>query len=281
MGRALLIAGVLSLLTSAVRGQSSTSPASINVGNHVLAPNLSGQTVQILVTNSSPGGQFPISGADVNVEVSDGGPANGGTVGPQLTSADLVTGTIFAANNNGQQNITNQSQVYEGAITTSSGTVNANGLLASLTLDTTSISPGIYSLKLANFKNAAVNGDTDLGIDQNFDTINPVVTNGNLVVTYPGDANLDGRVGFDDLVTLARNYGQNNATWSTGDFNHDGNVGFDDLVALSRNYGNSVNANPLPPSIVAALTGAVVPEPTSWSVVALPLLVSLVHRRRH
>lgn len=278
MGRVLLFGAMtLGLLTCAVSGQSSTSSASINVGNHVLAPNLTGQTVQIFVTNNGAGGQFPVSGADVNVEVSDGGPSNGGTLGPQLSSADLVTGTIFAANNNGQQNFINQPQVYEGAITTSGGTVNANGLLATLTLDTTNVPPGTYSLKLANFKDPTV-GDTDLGIDQNFDTITPVVTNGNLVVTYPGDANFDGRVGFDDLVTLARNYGQNNATWSTGDFNHDGKVGFDDLVTLARNYGNSVNVNPPPPSFVAALEGAIVPEPLS--VGAAAIIVAGLWRRR-
>lgn len=269
MGRVLLFSAItVGLLPSAVAGQSSASSASINVGNHVLAPNLSGQTVQILVTNNGPGGQFPISGADVNVEVSDGGPSNGGTLGPQLTAADLITGTIFAANNNGEQNITSQPQIYEGAITTSGGTVNANGLLATLTLNTTNIAPGIYSLKLANFKNAAVNGDTDLGVDQNFNTISPVITNGNVVVSYPGDTNLDGSVGFDDLVTLARNYGRSNATWSMGDFNNDGTVAFDDFVTLARNYGNNVNINPPPPSIVAALAASVVPEPLSLGVVA-------------
>ena len=60
-----------------------------------------------------------------------------------------------------------------------------------------------------------------------------------------GDANLDGKVGFDDLVLLARNYGKNDANWDQGDFNYDGHVGFDDLVKLARNYGRSI----IPPTV--------------------------------
>jgi len=55
-----------------------------------------------------------------------------------------------------------------------------------------------------------------------------------------GDANLDGQVGFADLVALARNYGRSNANWDQGDFNYDGKVDFADLVTLARNYGRTV-----------------------------------------
>ena len=281
-----LAAGVLS---SAATAQTSTVP-SVVVGNHVLAPGLPGQTVQIFVTNSNTGG-FQIDGTDVSAAVADGGPTYGGVAGPQFPSTppaapgvDLITGTIFASNHGDQQNIDVFPQYYHGGITTSSGTVNANGLLATLTFDTTGIAPGIYSLKLAHFKPplAGPSGnDTDLGVDQNFEPILPTVTNGNLIVTYPGDANFDGSVGFDDLVTLARNYGHNGATWSTGDFNNDMNVGFDDLVVLARNYGKSININPAPPSAVAAaaaLSPALVPEPASVAVFAL--LAGMLCRRR-
>ena len=55
----------------------------------------------------------------------------------------------------------------------------------------------------------------------------------------PGDANLDGKVGFPDLVLLARHYGATNAGWDVGDFNYDARVGFDDLIALARDYGKT------------------------------------------
>ena len=54
-----------------------------------------------------------------------------------------------------------------------------------------------------------------------------------------GNATLSGKVGFGDLVQLARNYGKSNADWAMGDFNYDGKVGFDDLVPLARNYNQS------------------------------------------
>lgn len=54
----------------------------------------------------------------------------------------------------------------------------------------------------------------------------------------PGDANFDGKVDFQDLMTLARHYGQSgDVGWVDGDFDMDGSVGFDDLVTLARNYG--------------------------------------------
>lgn len=65
----------------------------------------------------------------------------------------------------------------------------------------------------------------------------------------PGDVTLKGEVDFSDLVTLARNYGKMNATWSDGDFDNDGKVGFDDLVLLARNYGHHASA----PDIAAAV----------------------------
>jgi len=55
--------------------------------------------------------------------------------------------------------------------------------------------------------------------------------------TRLGDVNLDGKVGFADLVAVARNYGKTGQNWDQGDVNYDGAVGFDDLIAVARNYG--------------------------------------------
>ena len=100
----------------------------------------------------------------------------------------------------------------------------------------------------------------------------------------PGDADLDGMVGFDDLVTVARNYGKNNAMWQDGDFNADGNVGFDDLVILARNYGKTMTAGQLAaldPSIRAEVEQAFaqVPEPSLSPLIVLAA-AGLVRRRR-
>ncbi len=59
--------------------------------------------------------------------------------------------------------------------------------------------------------------------------------------TLAGDANLDGRVDFQDLLALARNYNlPSGATWSGGDFSHDGIVDFVDLLLLARFYNASI-----------------------------------------
>lgn len=52
-----------------------------------------------------------------------------------------------------------------------------------------------------------------------------------------GDVNNDGQVNFNDLLTLAQNYGQTSgATWAQGDLNGDGAVNFNDLLILAQNY---------------------------------------------
>ena len=59
-----------------------------------------------------------------------------------------------------------------------------------------------------------------------------------------GDADRDGTVDFDDLVTLAQNYGETGKTFSQGnfDFSLDGSVAFPDLVILAQRYGRSLAA---------------------------------------
>jgi hypothetical protein len=50
---------------------------------------------------------------------------------------------------------------------------------------------------------------------------------------YPGDANGDLKVNFNDLVILAANYNKTSGgTFETGDFNYDGSVNFADLSLL-------------------------------------------------
>ena len=97
--------------------------------------------------------------------------------------------------------------------------------------------------------------------------------------TFNGDANLDGTVGFTDLVAVAQHYGQTlndavnspatftNSTWTHGDFNYDGVVGFPDLESVAQNYGGVLpaaipGATPRFNADVAAAFASV-PEPSS------------------
>ncbi|MFT3788343.1 MAG: autotransporter-associated beta strand repeat-containing protein [Tepidisphaeraceae bacterium] len=99
-----------------------------------------------------------------------------------------------------------------------------------------------------------------------------------LSVARPGDADLDGRVNFNDLLALAAHYSAAGQTWATGDFDGTGNVNFSDLLTLARNYGfdtTGTSASDFATNWAAAL--ALIPEPTLWLV--SPLL-ALGRRRR-
>lgn len=97
-----------------------------------------------------------------------------------------------------------------------------------------------------------------------------------------GDANLDGTIGFQDLVRLAQNYNGSNKTWAEGDFNYDGHVDFTDLVSLAQNYNLSLaTVDGASPEFAAdwALVQSLLPEPVSLSLL-LPAARLLARRRR-
>lgn len=54
-----------------------------------------------------------------------------------------------------------------------------------------------------------------------------------------GDVDHNGTVDFNDLLILARHYGQM-GTYSQGDVNYDGQIDFKDLVLLARSFGHSL-----------------------------------------
>lgn len=112
--------------------------------------------------------------------------------------------------------------------------------------------------------------------------------------TLTGDANLDAKVDFNDLVALAQNYNSDltdfanpNATdawWNHGDFNYDGKVNFNDLVALAQNYNTSLPTEPIPGAPVNFQTDlakamSAVPEPGTLGL-AMFLLAPIIGRRR-
>jgi hypothetical protein len=97
-----------------------------------------------------------------------------------------------------------------------------------------------------------------------------------------GDANLDGVVGFPDLVKVAQNYGGTGKTWLDGDFNFDGTVGFADLVTVAQHYGGAAPASPEFSSSFdadVARAFASVPEPGTLGVLGV-LTLGFLRRRR-
>lgn len=93
---------------------------------------------------------------------------------------------------------------------------------------------------------------------------------GHSYLPLAGDVDVDGKVNFTDLLTLAQHYNSTGAAWPEGDFNADGTVDFGDLLALAQNYGQSVDG----PQLTA------LPEPTAVAPVALAAAGFLGYRRR-
>jgi MYXO-CTERM domain-containing protein len=105
----------------------------------------------------------------------------------------------------------------------------------------------------------------------------------NLAHTRYGDANVDKKVDFADLVVLAQNYNASpSATWAMGSFNGDGAVNFADLVVLAQNYnfGAVTDLSGLESGFAAdwALAQSLVPEPASLGL--LVLAAPVLRRRR-
>jgi hypothetical protein len=93
--------------------------------------------------------------------------------------------------------------------------------------------------------------------------------------TLAGDANLDGRITFDDLARLAQNYNSTaSADWDDGDFNYDGAVDFDDLAMMAQNYNAGLD------QFAADVAAAQVPEPAGAFVIACAAWLLGARRRR-
>jgi autotransporter-associated beta strand protein len=100
--------------------------------------------------------------------------------------------------------------------------------------------------------------------------------------TVSGDATLDGRVNFDDLLVLAKHYNATGAaaTWDAGDFDDTRTINFDDLLVLAKNYNGAVASVAAPAAAspafaadwsAARAAAAAVPEPGGGAVLAAVL----------
>ena len=125
----------------------------IDVGSHQLAPNQADQQLEISVT-----GGASVEAMNFNAQIEDGGSAGDAVdVGPRFVDVDLLTGTIFEDNNFGQFGTEVFPNLVIASTITGSGAVEAEGLLATLTVDTIGVAPGTYMLSLSN----TLNGATD------------------------------------------------------------------------------------------------------------------------
>lgn len=167
------------------------SAAFIVVGTHVLLPNTPNQPIDIFVT----GGE-QIQGVNLNAQIGDDPTAAGTPIfqfdnnqhlafpGPNLSTL-IRPGSVFSPPAGfGENDMTFYPALWQSSSTTSSGTVAANGLLATLYVDTTAISATgvdqVWSLNLFD----TIDGPTDWAgsIFQGNAVPNPTISDGFIVI---------------------------------------------------------------------------------------------------
>ncbi len=133
----------------------SSGSAVITLGTYYLQENTPNQKITINVS-----GGAPISGMNFNLQIGDGGPAAGGTPGPVFTGLDLVDGTIFQSDHANPLDLGSIPQDLTWDIVTAQDGdyVDADGLLATVTVDTTGFSRGqTFPFSIASTRNGATN----------------------------------------------------------------------------------------------------------------------------
>ena len=162
----------------------------INVGDHNLLPNTSGQVIEFSVS----GGDLVI-GLEFDIQVGDGGADIGGTdTGPVMTAIDLLSGTIFEG---GTQGDVVEFPLARQSTVDVEETVTANGPIASVTFDTTGMFTGTYDLLLSG---VAGSFNTTF-YDEAGNPISTDVTNGTITIPEPTSMAL---LAFGGLALIRR-----------------------------------------------------------------------------
>jgi len=141
----------------------------------------------------------------------------------------------------------------------SAGDINGDGGITTLDIDA--------MLSAINRNSDSCHFDLDRSNRVNHADLNSLLE---AAGTLPGDADLDGQVGFSDFLLVSNTFGQRAGGWSGGDFNGDGETNFADFLVITDSFGTSF-ADTLP---TGGTSIAAVPEPLSsrcW----MPLLVWL------
>jgi len=166
----------------------SEAATQIVVGNHILFPNTPNQKIEILVT-----GGDQIQGVNLNAQIGNDPTSLGASPvfqfdanqhlvfpGPNLSTL-LAPGSIFAPPTGfGENDVTFFPALWQAGSATASGTVAANGVLATLYIDTTGFLQGVWTLSLAN----TIGGPTDWAgsIFNGEEVPNPFITDGSIII---------------------------------------------------------------------------------------------------
>ena len=160
-------------LAAVINGTAFGAGTIIIVGDHQLEPNTAGQEVLIYVD-----GDDAVQGLNFQIQIDDGVLPPGQTA-PKITAVDITTGTIFGSSNNGSHGDLSEPMIWARSTTTdeelSTATVTADGLLATVTIDTTGLSGGVFDLTLDT-----LNGKTDWGKSAGVEP--PELQNGSITI---------------------------------------------------------------------------------------------------
>jgi hypothetical protein len=251
--------------------------ASVDVGNHVLLANTPNQTITIQIT----GGE-QVAGEDFFAQIGDGGAFNGGANSkPVFTNVDIIAGTIFAGNNLGafgDPAVGNAAHplIWDDGTVTSSGSVTAAGLLATLTIDTTGLNSGSFPLSLTGVADAIGPANNTALNNAGGIPIPLTVTNGLLTVSaFPAaDYNHNGLVDAADYTVWRDTLGQNVTAGSGADGDYDGTVTQADYNLWKTEFGY------VSPGSGAATNYVQVPEPPSHLILFTGVLAMCCHLRK-
>jgi hypothetical protein len=182
------------------------------------------------------------------------------TAGPGSWNGSSYTG-VSGLVDAGRGNASNAQWDGSGIVTTDTRAVN-NGDLVSIGVAKVGDFRGIADAASTTF-----GGQTVLGSD----TV--------AMVTWGGDANLDGKINIDDYGQIDFNVGNSGSVfgWYNGDFNYDGKIDIDDYGIIDFNVaaqgGPLLSASPVEPLVA-------VPEPAAGLIAAALVAASRIRRRR-
>lgn len=129
--------------------------------------------------------------------------------------------------------------------------------------------------------------------DGNTDANTPAGQNQILIkYTLAGDANLDGLVNFQDLVTVVQNFNKPGTDWAQGNFTYGASTNFADLVAVVQNFNKvltpaftaseQLGGSRMPLGFSASIspTAVVLPESSGLLAVGMGTAALLARRSR-
>jgi hypothetical protein len=173
-------------------GEGEAGEVTVVIGDHELQPDQPAQEISIFVS-----GGLSVQAVEFNLQVADGGAALGGQVaGPAIAGIDISSGTVFGGNNLGTDDADGlhpdrYAQIEWRSTATESGSVIADGLLATVQIDTSGFFAGTWSLVARD----TINGPT------RFPFTPTAVIDG--TITIVGRENLP-PVAIDDRVVTER-----------------------------------------------------------------------------